>query len=233
MRKYSQEEFIAVARRLDAHKNDKTRWLADFYQTARTSIGLPVPEDSEAIRMFRLILQEYLHLCCLRGELEKQVVEHLSDHPDFRRLQTIPDIGPILALFILAEAGDLRRFRHSRQFLKYCGLNLSTEQSGQYRGITKLSKRGNARLRYAFWVAGTVAVRAKQNSFCRKFQDYIRPDPLNPDRRRKAYTVVAAHMARVAHAIVKAGTNYRRFPEAMMPGGRIASRRAVEAIPTS
>ena len=54
--KYSQEEFIAVARRLDAHKKDKTRWLADFYQTARTSIGLPVPEGSEAIRMFRLVL---------------------------------------------------------------------------------------------------------------------------------------------------------------------------------
>lgn len=233
VRKYSQEEFVAAARRLEAHKKDKTRWLADFYQTACTSIGLPVPEGSEAIRMFRLVLQEYLHLCRLRDELEQQVVEHLSDQADFRRLQTIPGIGPILALFILAEAGDLRRFHHSRQFLKYCGLNLSTEQSGQFRGIPKLSKRGNARLRYAFWLAGTVAVRVKQNTFCRKFQDYIRPDPLNPDRRRKAYTAVAAQMARVAHAIVKAGTDYRRFPEATMPGGRIPSRRAVEAIPTS
>jgi len=54
--KRSQEEFIAVARRLDAHKKDKARWLADFYQTARTSIGLPVAEDSEAIRMFRVVL---------------------------------------------------------------------------------------------------------------------------------------------------------------------------------
>jgi len=233
VRKYSPEEFIAVARRLDAHKKDKTRWLADFYQTARTSIGLPVPEDSEAIRMFRLVLQEYLHLCRLRCELEEQVVERLSDHPDFRRLQTIPGIGPILALFIMAEAGDLRRFRHHRQFLKYCGLDLSTEQSGQFRGITKLSKRGNARLRYAFWVAGTVAVRAKQNSFSRKFYQYIRHDPADPDLRRKAYTAIAAKMARVAYAIVKAGTDYRRFPEATMPGGRIPSARAVEAIPTS
>jgi len=208
---YSPEEFLQVARRLPGQKIDKTRWLADFYEAARTSIGLPVAEDSEAIRMFRVVLNEYLHLCRLRRELEEQVVARLAGHPDFRRLQTIPGIGPILALIILAEAGDLRRFHHNRQFLKYCGLNLSTEQSGQFRGTTRLSKRGNARLRYAFWMAGAVAVRARQNSFCQKFQDYIRRDPLNPDLRRKAYTAVAAKMARVVYGIVKTDTDYRRF----------------------
>ncbi len=231
--KYSLEEFLQTARRLPGQKIDKTRWLADFYQAARNSIGLPVVEDSEAIRMFRVVLNEYLHLCRLRQELEEQVVARLSDHADFRRLQTIPGIGPILALFILAEAGDLRRFSHYQKFLKYCGLDLSTEQSGHFRGTTRLSKRGNARLRYAFWMAGTIAVRARQNSFCQKFQDYIRRDPVNPDLRRKGYTAVAAKMARVVYAIIKTGTDYRRFPEATLPGGRIPSRRAVEAISTS
>src|SRR3954453_10183802 len=76
---------------------------------------------------------------------------------------------------ILAEASDLRRFGCVRQFLKYCGFDLCTEQSGQFRGTTHLSKRGNARLRYAFWMAGTVAIRMQQNSFRRKFEDYIVP----------------------------------------------------------
>jgi transposase len=192
-----------------------------------------VTEDSQAIAMFRLVLQQYLQLCRLRRHLEQQAVAYLAHHPDFRRLQSIPGIGPILALIILAEAGDLRRFSHHRKFLKYCGLNLCTDQSGQFRGTSHLSKRGNARLRYAFWMAGTVAVRAKQNSFTKKFCDYTRHDPTNPDLRRKAYTAVAAKMARVVYAILKAGTDYRRFPEATMPGGRIPSLRAVEAITTS
>jgi len=34
------------------------------------------------------------------------------------------------------------------QFLKFCGLDLSTQQSGQHRGQTRLSKFGNARLRW-------------------------------------------------------------------------------------
>ena len=76
-------------------------------------------------------------------------------------------------------------------------------------------------------------MRARQNSFCQKFQDYIRRDPLNPDLRRKAYTAVAAKMARVVYGIIKTGTDYRRFPEATRPGGRIPSPRAVEAISTS
>ena len=60
-------------------------------------------------------------------------------------------------LTILAEAGDLRRFRHHRQFLKFCGLDLATCQSGTFRGRTKLSKYGNARLRRTFWMAAQVA----------------------------------------------------------------------------
>ena len=77
----------------------------------------------------------------------------------------MPGIGPIHALTILAEAGDLRRFRHHRQFLKFCGFDLATHQSGQFRGQTRLSKFGNARLRRTFWLAAQVAIQQRDNSF--------------------------------------------------------------------
>jgi len=230
VRQYTKPDFIAAARAaVRGHKADKTRWLADFYDTAGESVALPVHPDSAAIRMFRVVLEEYQQLCRRRKALEGDIVTRLAGHPDFERLQTVPGIGPILALLILAEAGDLRRFAHVRQFLKYCGFDLCTEQSGQFRGTTHLSKRGNARLRYACWMAGAVAVRMQQNSFRRKFEDYMRSDPLNRDRRRKAYTAVAAKMARVVYAVVTSGNDYRRFPEAARPGDRIPSPGAVEA----
>ena len=59
----------------------------------------------------------------------------------------------MIALTTLAEAGDVRRFAHHRQFLKYCGFDLAKQQSGNQRGKEQLSKRGNARLRLAFWLA--------------------------------------------------------------------------------
>jgi hypothetical protein len=110
--------------------------------------------------MFRVVLEAYRALCLLRKRLEGDVTTRLATLPDVVRLQTIPGIGPILAMVILAEARDLRRFGCVRQCLKYCGFDLCTEQSGQFRGTTHLSKRGNARLRYAFWMAGTVAIPA-------------------------------------------------------------------------
>jgi transposase len=234
VQRYSKAAFVAAATaQVGGRKVDKARWLADFYDTACRSIGLPVSPESETIRMFRVVLEEYRALCQRRKHLEAELVTRLAGQPDFVRLQTVPGIGAILAMIILAEARDLRRFNGVRQFLKYCGFDLCTEQSGQFRGTTHLSKRGNARLRYAFWMAGTVAIRMRQNSFRRKFEDYIRPDPHNADRRRKGYTAVAAKMARVVYAVITTGTDYRRFPEATRPGGRIPSPRAVEAHATS
>jgi transposase len=234
VRQYTKAAFVAAATAaVRGRKVDKARWLGDFYDTACRSVGLPVATDSETVRMFRIVLEDYRGLCDRRKQLEADIVTRLTDQRDFVRLQTVPGIGPILALIILAEARDLRRFGCVRQFLKYCGLDLCTEQSGQYRGTTHLSKRGNARLRYAFWMAGTVAIRMRQNSFRRKYEDYVRPDPANPDRRRKAYTAVAAKMARVVYALITTGTDFRRFPEATRPGGRIPSPRAVEAHATS
>jgi transposase len=66
---------------------------------------------------------------------------------DAARLRQLPGIDPIIALTILAEAGYLRRFGHSRQFLKLCGFDVATHPSGMFRGQTRLSKFGNARLR--------------------------------------------------------------------------------------
>lgn len=88
-------------------------------------------------------------------------------------LRRIPGIGPINALTILAEASDLRRFRHHHQFLKLCGLDLATCQSGTFSGLTKLSSYGNARLRWTFWMAAQVAVRQRDNSLRDKLERYL------------------------------------------------------------
>ena len=217
------KDFVEQAWPIAGRKISKQRLLEDIYRTSQSSIGLPVEQDSEAVAMFRTVLDEMIHLCKLRQQLEQRAELHLKDNADFLRLQKIPGIGPILALTILAEAGDLRRFGHHRQFLKFCGLDLSTQQSGQFRGTTKLSKYGNARLRCAFWMAATIAVRQTENSFRDKFERYLRRDPASVDRKRMAYVAVAAKMARVTYGIIKSGTDSRCFHEAAAPSGRAAS----------
>jgi transposase len=206
---YDFEKFIKVAWKLAGRKIDKLNWLRDVYETAKTSIGLPVAYDSLAMDMFRLILREFWLLCQRRKELEELANDHLKECPDYHRLKTIPGIGPIIALTILAEAGDIRRFDHWRQFIKYCGFDLCTHQSGKYRGSTKLSKRGNGNLRKMFWLAATTAIRMRENTFRKKYENYIKENPNDSNLKRKSYTAVAAKIARVAYSLIKYDTDYR------------------------
>ena len=182
--------------------------------------GLPLELGSPAIAMFRMMVAEGRSLIRQRDVIEAQAHALLSENADYNRLRQVPGIGPINAMTILAEAGDLRRFGHHRQFLKFCGLDLATHQSGQFRGRTMLSKFGNARLRRAFWMAAQVAIRQRDNSFRAKYERYIARDRDNADLKRKALTAITAKMARTVHAVIKTGSDYRPFFEGPMPSGR-------------
>jgi transposase len=220
---YSQSEFIEKAAQLVKTKHSKESMLTCFYDLAQESTGIPVKLDSKAVATFRLILQEHQDLTKKRADLEKTAHDLLKDNEDYKILRTVPGIGPIIALSILAEAGDLRRFGHERQFLKFCGLDLSTSQSGAYRGISKISKRGNGRLRSSLWMAATVAIRMQENSFRKKFTAYVKSNPNNKDLKRRAYTAVTAKMARVVYGLIKHKQVYRSYFEEAIPDGRTRS----------
>ena len=129
----------------------------------------------------------------------------VKDPPDYQRLTSLSGIGPINALTILAEAGELSRFGRHRQFLKFCGMDFATIQSGTFHGQTKRSKYGNARLRRTLWMAGQVAIVQRTNSFRDTFERYIAKDRHNKHLRRKACTAIAAKIARTVSGIIKHG----------------------------
>ena len=225
---YTEEEFCSLASPIIGRKVNKQAKLQELYATAQHSIGLPVAPESLACQTFKLQLQRYQELTSQRKRLEQQAESILSENKDYRILKSIPGIGPIIALTILAEGGDLRRFGHHRQFLKYCGLDLAKNQSGNFRGQEKLSKRGNARLRLALFMATISAVRQTENCFRDKFHRYTKAAPNDADCKRKARTAVMAKMARVIHALVKSSTPYQSYFE-VSPSGSIPLCRAVGA----
>lgn len=211
--RYRQETFVKRAWDVVGRKVSKQRLLIDIYQTAQQSIGLPAPLKSFAVETFKFQIQRFYELTQQRSALEARSDEFLSARSDYQRLRSIPGIGPVIALMIIAESGDLSRFGHYRQYLNFCGFNLAAQQSGGRKGQYRLSKRGNSRLRYAFWLAATVAINMRENSFREKYTRYIKKDPDNKDLCRKGRVAVAAKMARVAHALVKTDTNYQGFYE--------------------
>lgn len=226
-------QFVELMGPLMGRRVNKAAKIEEIYTLATRSIALPIYEDSPAVATFRLQLERYLQLCEARQSLESQADALLANRADYQRLRTLPGVGPIIALVILAEAGDVRRFPHHRQFLKFCGLDLAKTQSGGSRSRERLSKRGNARLRCALWMAAISATRMRENSFRDKYQRYVAQAPDDPDLRRKARTAVTAKLARVAYAVIKNDTDYRKRFELSIPSGSIPLTRAVEAFGTS
>jgi transposase len=223
-----EHEFIAQGSRLLGSRKLKQDFLGGLYVKASQSVGIDVSPSSLAIDCFRQMLEDHIRLCEQRKQLEKTAVRLLKNNSDYKLLTSIPGIGPVIALTILGEAGDLRRFGNVRQFLKFCGFDLSTYQSGALRGKSHISKRGNTRLRRAYWLAATVAVGMKDNSFQAKFARLTRSQR-NSDEQRKAFTAAAAKMARVTFGVIKHQTLYRAFHEAAVPGGMNPFISSVEA----
>lgn len=211
-------DFIAQAWSLIGRKVHKAAVLGDIYAAAQRSIALPVRMDTRAVAMFRLVLEEYLTLGKLRDHVVQQADADLADNPDRRRLMTVPGVGPITALTILAEAGDLRRFAHHRQFLKFCGMSL--RPSSPATSVAKADPPSMATLVCALRSGWPLKARCGCGRIaCAVNSIVMRANPLDADLRRKAYSAVAAKLARIVYGPIKSGIDYRPFFEEAIPGG--------------
>lgn len=234
VKSYSFDEFLNLATPIIGRVPFKHSLIKDYYDLAQKSIGIPVDKDSYEVKMFRYTVEEHERLNLQLADLQEKIEDLLKENADYNLLKSVPGIGPLIALTVLAEAGDLRRFKHERQFLKYCGLNLSTEQSGNSKGNSKISKRGNPRLRSVFWQAARVAIDVnKENDFQHKYARYVKGNPQNADLKRRARTATAAKVARVVYGLIKKNEPYRSDYERTNLGGRTRGEIAVEAALTS
>jgi transposase len=93
--------------------------------------------------------------------IERYLVEHakIDDPQAFARLQTVPGIGPILALVLLYEIHDIRRFATVQRFVSYCRLVKCAHESAGKLTSGKGNKIGNAHLKWAFSEASLLMLR--------------------------------------------------------------------------
>lgn len=113
-------------------------------------------------------------------------------------LDSIPGIGLITAMTIVAEAGDIARFKNARALTAYAGLDPSVKESGKFKGKhNKISKRGSKILRRALNMAASRSVSRKIHK-----EEYVNPF-LHDFYDRKCQTKLKmVAMTAVAHKLV-------------------------------
>jgi transposase len=93
-------------------------------------------------------------------ELYLQRTVKVEDPQTYYRLQTIPGVGKILALVLLYEIHDIRRFADVGDFLSYARLVRCLHTSAGKRVGSGGKKIGNAHLKWAFSEAVCLLIRS-------------------------------------------------------------------------
>ena len=136
----------------------------------------------------------------LIGDAELYLVRtaKVDDVNTFHRLRSVPGIGKVLALVLLYEIHDVRRFPQVGNFLSYARLVRCAHSSGGKQLGSGGKKIGNAHLRWAFAEAACLFLR--QSERAKKWQQ-------RQEKKRgkgKVLGILAAKLGRaVYHLLVK------------------------------
>ena len=125
------------------------QWLAD----------LSLPPASRRVIDDELALIDALLEPIAR--LDAQIGERAKTDPRVKSLTTLPGVGELTALVILAEVGDFSRFANARKLAAWAGLTPTVRGSDQVVRHGHISKQGSAWLR---WILCEPAQTAKRSA---------------------------------------------------------------------
>ncbi len=110
------------------------------------------------------IRQTKLDIKVVEGKMRKVVADAAPLKRDVALLESIYGVGMLTAMVIVAELGDLRRFRRARQLTAFAGLSPQLKQSGtSIEGKAHLCKQGNPRVRQALYLAAMSLIRKRSH----------------------------------------------------------------------
>jgi transposase len=174
-----------------AEDSDLERWFAD------PRVRLPARQELSRIQLYSQQI----------AELEAASLAEAKTDRGFEVLQQLPGIGPILALTILYETGELWRFGSEKEFSSYCRVVPGVAQSGSVTRRGRGSKQGNHYLKWAFSQAAVHAVRCYPN--IRRYYERQLRRRRGRARQMVVYNMIAHKLAQGAYHVLKEHTAYR------------------------
>jgi len=110
-------------------------------------------EDPWDRRQLVFLLEEGALHTRQEHELTTELAKVATTRDEVRLLQSAPGLDYTLALTIVAEAGEIQRFRNRKKFAAYCGLVPKNRDSGEKVAQHTKRRHGNPQLTYAFEMA--------------------------------------------------------------------------------
>ena len=161
-----------------------------------------------------LILQRFIKkLKEDMAEAERTIGEMIKlaqELPDFSIIKSIPGIGDNLAARIIAELGDMTKFKTKNELVAFAGLDPRISESGQNDGDhMHITKKGNKRLRCLLYLAVTCSIRLKRDDNSIKDFYIKKKQQSNPMCSKAAKTACASKLVRIIYSMCKTGELYQ------------------------
>lgn len=165
---------------------------------------------------YEILKEMYQNYCLEAGqvkEIEKRIEQHVEKEngEDYRRLLTIPGIGPVTAATVLSVVDEIGRFDTADQFSCYCGLVPSEYSSGTKVIHGRITKEGSKRLRVLLIQCAWVIARIKKNEDERmgRLKKKFYRISVKQKNSGRAVTAVARHLSRIIFGVLKHKEDYR------------------------
>ena len=174
---------------------------AEIKAAAKSSVGIRLGEEAASFQIRTMVSQvEFLNATI--AKVGKEVASLLGKvEPN---ITTIPGVSTTTGAQIVAEIGDVKRFRNAASIVKYAGLNSGVDESGKYsaEGVP-ITKHGSPYLRRSLWLA---ANRARQ--YDPRLKEYYDKLRRKGKPHRVAVTAVARKLCHVVYAVMRDGKPY-------------------------
>jgi transposase len=108
-------------------------------------LALPQPYAGKVTSLRQLIGELTTEITML----SEVIADLLAGHPGYRVIQQLPGIGPVLAAVIIAEIGDVARFKTAAQLASWAGLTPGHRESDIKVTRGHVTKQGSRLLRWA------------------------------------------------------------------------------------
>jgi len=141
------------------------------------------------------------------GQAEAWIDRVAQKDPRVNRLMTMPGVGQFLAMLVVAEIDDVRRFPTPQKLHAYAGLIPSTRSSGGKTFHGRITREGNRYLRWAM-VEAVWPARRSDESIGRFFREHEARIGTN-----KAKVATARRLLTIAYRLLKEGRDYRETDE--------------------
>jgi transposase len=146
---------------------------------------------------------------------DRRIAALTASDPVVALLTTAPSIGGITASAIVATVDDVTRFGTAHQFEAFIGLVPGERSSGEKRRIGRITKTGNARVRYLLVEAGWRILRSHDADTAA-----LRAWALNIAERRGKRIAVVALARRLAGIVFAMWRDHRPFDAQCLRGPR-------------